>query len=419
MSALPIVVLGAGPAGLAAAHAASATGQQVVIVDENVGPGGQIWRGGAPGWRDRRADALWTQLQARAHVRYLFGTRLVARAGPGALLLDTASGPQTLHWERAIVCSGARELLLPFPGWPLPGVTGAGGMQALLKGGMPIAGKRVVVAGTGPLLLAVADLLRRRGAVVAAIVEHRDQGDLLRFGAALALSHQRKFAQALALFASLRGIPYLRGALVVSANGEATLGSVSVAHQGRVTEIACDFAACGYGLVPSLEVATLFGCVSEAGRVTVGHHQQTSVAHVWAAGESTGIGGVDKALAEGAIAGLSASGQPATLSHQRARASAQAFAALLARSFAPRTELAALCTDTTIVCRCEDVRAAALLPHNSWRLAKLQTRVGMGPCQGRVCGAACRFLYGWDSGGACTILSPVSAATLACAAEPT
>lgn len=413
MSALPIVVLGAGPAGLAAAEAASAIGQRVLLVDENMEPGGQIWRGGEAGWNDRRADALWTRLRARPHVQYLFGTRVVSRAGPGALLLETPDGAHTLHWERAILCSGARELLLPFPGWTLPGVSAAGGMQALLKGGMPIAGKRVVVAGTGPLLLAVADLLRRRGAIVAAIVEHRSPADLMRFGAALALSHQRKLAQAIGLFASLRGIPYLRGATLLSASGDTVLRSVSVAHQGRVTDLACDFAACGFGLVPSLELAALLGCASQQGRVTVDAQQQTSLANVWAAGESTGIGGVDKALAEGAIAGMAACGQLATRRQVRARASAYAFAALLTRSFAPRATLAAQCTAATIVCRCEDVRAASLSPHTSWRAAKLQTRVGMGPCQGRVCGAACAFLYGWDINGARAPISPVSAATLA------
>jgi NADPH-dependent 2,4-dienoyl-CoA reductase/sulfur reductase-like enzyme len=413
MSALPVVVLGAGPAGLAAAEAVSAAGTAVIVIDDNPVPGGQIWRGGAPAWQDRRARTLWNALRARAHVSFRFGTRVLASAGPHQVLLDGPDGPHTLAWDRIIVCSGARELLLPFPGWTLPGVTGAGGLQALAKGGVPVQGKRVVVAGTGPLLLAVAETLRRRGALVAAIVEHRSQADLLRFGAALALSHPAKLAQAIGLFARLRGTPYLHGATLTSAQGDTRLRAVTVVRAGVETTIACDFAAVGYGLLPSLDAAAMLGCATRTGAVVVDDFQRTSIDGIWAAGESTGIGGVDKALAEGAIAGRAACGLHGSTRQLRARASARDFAALLTRSFAPAPQLAQLCSGATIVCRCEDVRAADLTPHGSWRAAKLQTRLGMGPCQGRVCGAACGFLYGWDASNTRPPAFPASAATLA------
>ncbi|MES2319496.1 MAG: FAD/NAD(P)-binding oxidoreductase [Pseudomonadota bacterium] len=418
MTGLPIVILGAGPAGLAAAAAASCDGQAVVLVDENPAPGGQIWRGGAPQWSDPRAARLWQVLAARPHVRLLLGARVLACGAPGTLLLDTPDGPRTLAWERLVMCSGARELLLPFPGWTLPGVTGAGGMQALVKGGMPVAGQRVVVAGSGPLLLAVADTLQRNGARVLGIAEHRSGAELARFGARLALRHPRKMAQALRLFAGLRRVPYLRGASVREARGDERLASVVLEHGGRVNEMECDFLACGFGLLPMLELAGLLGCAVEQGRVRVDGQQRTSVAGVWAAGESTGIGGVDKALAEGHIAGLAATGKAPGAAGQKALASAQAFARLLAHSFAPAPALRGLCTPSTIVCRCEDVRAADLAPHPGWRAAKLQTRAGMGPCQGRVCGAACGFLYGWEDAGARPPVFPASAATLASVVVP-
>ena len=412
MSPPPILVLGAGPAGMAAAEAASSSGQPVLLVDENPGPGGQVWRGAAGRWDDRRAGRLWQQLQQRPHVGMMFGTRLVSQAGPGLLLAEGPGGPCVLPWRQAVICSGARELLLPFPGWTLPGVTGAGGLQALIKGGMPVAGKRVVVGGTGPLLLAVAHAVQRGGGAVVAIVEHRSTGELARFAGKLALSQQSKLAQAARLYWQLRGVPYLRSATLREARGEGRVRSVLIDHCGDDKEMACDFLACGFGLVPSIESAALFGCGTEQGRVQVDASQRTSVNGVWAAGESTGIGGVDKALAEGRIAGLAAVGQIATALERRALASATAFAGMLAHAFPPPAAMRTVCTPATIVCRCEDVRAGQLVVHADWRSAKLQTRVGMGPCQGRVCGAACAFLYGWDRAGARPPVFPVSAATL-------
>lgn len=413
MSSPAILVLGAGPAGLAAAEAASAGGRQVLLVDENQGPGGQVWRGGSTQWTDRRATVLWKRLQDRPNVTMMFGTRLVSPAGAGLLLAERGATPQVLAWERAVICGGARELLLPFPGWTLPGVTGAGGLQALVKCGMPIAGKRVVIGGTGPLLLAVADVLRRRGAMVVAIVEHQSTQALARFAGKLAVAHQAKFMQAAALFWRLGGIPYCRDAHVRQARGDERLRSVLIDHRGVDKELRCDFLACGFGLVPALESASLFGCVTAQGRVQVDAAQRTSVDGVWAAGESTGIGGVDKALAEGRIAGLAAVGLAPTQRERGALISALSFARRLAQAFPPPPVMQEICRAETIVCRCEDVRAGALAGHADWRTAKLQTRVGMGACQGRVCGAACAFLYGWETTGARPPLFPVSAATLA------
>ena len=424
MSALPIVVLGAGPAGLAAAEAASAGGHPVLIIDENPAPGGQIWRGAcdanadrAPGAGDDRGARLCAQLRARPHVSWLAGARAAAPAGPGALLVETAGADaaRIVPWEKVIVCSGARELLLPFPGWTLPGVTGAGGLQALLKGGMPVAGKRVVVAGSGPLLLAVAASVRAQGGQVAAIVEQRSSAQLARFAARLAWSQRGKLWQALRLAAGLGGVPYLRGATVSAALGSGRLERVTVSRGGArsAIELACDFLACGFGLVPALETASLFGCAGGQAGVQVDQYQRSSVAGVWAAGELTGIGGVDKSLAEGRIAGLDAVGQAPSASELDARSRAWRFAALLAHSFAPQPALRSLCQDDTIVCRCEDVRVAELAPHGGWRSAKLQTRVGMGPCQGKVCGAACQFLYGWEAPGLRAPVFPLLAGSLA------
>jgi D-hydroxyproline dehydrogenase subunit alpha len=419
----PTLIVGSGPAGLAAALAASAKGEAVTLIDENPLPGGQIWRGGPASWEDKRAPALWNALKQRPHVQWLSGTRVIDAEGLDRLLLDTPQGPQ--HWScgRLLLCTGARELLLPFPGWTLPGVTGAGGLQALLKGGMPIAGKHVVIAGTGPLLLAVAKTVLDRGGKIAAIAEHRSTGELARFSAALALRHRAKLRQALDLMSALRSARHMHGATVTKAvgathaSGNRRLDSVIVSQGARSHELPCDFLASGYGLVPNLELARLLGVELAGGRIAVDASQRTSIAGVFAAGEATGIGGVDKAVAEGRIAGLAATGQSPNRDDISARANAQDFAQLLARSFAPDPALQALCQPDTIVCRCEDVRASSLAPHDEWRSAKLVTRCGMGPCQGRVCGAACEFLYGWKVAdgaiGSRAPVFPVAASTLA------
>jgi NADPH-dependent 2,4-dienoyl-CoA reductase/sulfur reductase-like enzyme len=141
--------------------------------------------------------------------------------------------------------------------------------------------------------------------------------------------------------------------------------------------------------------------------------QQTSIPGIYCAGEGTGIGGVDLALTEGRIAGLAASGQASQLDAVIARRRRwKKFAARLARAFTLRPELATLAGDDTIVCRCEDVRHSELRTHASWRSAKLQTRCGMGPCQGRVCGGATEVLYGWRPDAVRMPIAPARVDTL-------
>jgi NADPH-dependent 2,4-dienoyl-CoA reductase/sulfur reductase-like enzyme len=139
------------------------------------------------------------------------------------------------------------------------------------------------------------------------------------------------------------------------------------------------------------------GCIVQDGRVWVNDYQETSQAAIYCAGESTGIGGVELALIEGQIAGYAAVGKfDSAQALFASRARLQRFADRLNRTFTPRAELKALPTDDTIVCRCEDVALGRIQQHRSWREAKLHTRCGMGPCQGRICGAALQFLLNWE-----------------------
>lgn len=180
--------------------------------------------------------------------------------------------------------------------------------------------------------------------------------------------------------------------------GEGRLERVRLRRGGEVFEEACDFAAVGYGLVGNVELAGLLGCEVGDGRVRVNERQETTVDGVYAAGELTGIGGVELSLVEGEIAGLAACGLERMAERLRGRRErAERFADDLNRTFALREELKGLAGADTIVCRCEDVRQGELAGRGGWREAKLQTRCGMGPCQGRVCGAAVEFMYGWRS----------------------
>jgi NADPH-dependent 2,4-dienoyl-CoA reductase/sulfur reductase-like enzyme len=227
-----------------------------------------------------------------------------------------------------------------------------------------------------------------------------------------------KLAQAMQLRKTLRGVPYLANSHVLEAQGSGKLEQVVFKQGGRRRTLACDFLACGFGLVPNTELATALDCAVSGGAVTVDRHQATSVPDIWCAGEGTGIGGVDLSLAEGTIAGLSASGQAGRIAeHDAERARWRGFARRLARTFALRPELRTLCDADTIVCRCEDVTHGELAPHTSWRSAKLQTRCGMGPCQGRICGGATDFLYGWTQDSVRAPLSPLRIESLVNAAS--
>jgi NADPH-dependent 2,4-dienoyl-CoA reductase/sulfur reductase-like enzyme len=392
-SAYDVLIIGAGPAGLAAAWRAATAGLSVAVVDDNPAAGGQIWRGEQTKPSSRQAQ-VWFERIRSVNIRLIRGSRIFQQPQPGQLLAETSSGVTELGYTNLILATGARERFLPFPGWTLPNVMGAGGLQALVKTGLSIEAKRVVIAGTGPLLLAVAGYFVERGANVLLIAEQTSSLRLARFG--FNLLGAGKSAQALELKRKLRGVKYLKGCWPVAANGTQKIESVNLFQSGRTSQVDCDYLACGFHLVPNLELAELLGCRIENGAVVVDEFQQTSVPHVYAAGEATGIGGLDLSLVEGEIAGLAAANnRDEARKLFGVRTKGQGFARILNETFALRHELKDLVKDETIVCRCEDVTFARLKAHDSWRAAKLQTRCGMGPCQGRVCGAAVEFLFDW------------------------
>jgi D-hydroxyproline dehydrogenase subunit alpha len=275
-------------------------------------------------------------------------------------------------------------------------VVGVGGAQALLKAGASVAGKTVVIAGSGPLLLAVAASLTHAGARLALVAEQAPARRVASFAAGL-WRRPGALADALRYRAGFLGAPYRTGHWVTEARGASVVESVVVTDGRTSRAIDCDMLCVGFGLVPNTELPQQLGCAVVSGAVRVNDRQATSVPGVYCAGEPTGIGGVDLALVEGEIAGLCAAqhdgNAPALL---RRRARLRRLAERMDRAFALRDELRALPTAETIACRCEDVAYGDVDRRWSARQARLYARVGMGACQGRVCGPGLAFLLGWE-----------------------
>lgn len=405
-----LLIVGAGPAGMAAALAAAPSGARIVLLDDNPAPGGQIWRDGPQAHLPPAALQRREALEKHTNIELRCGTRVVAVAGPNALLLEDAERGFVLAYDKLILCTGARERLLPFPGWTLPGVTGAGGLQALIKGNLPVAGERVVIAGSGPLLLACAATAKRNGARVLRIAEQASWRAVASFMARLP-QWPNKVAQAVSLFDP----GYRCDSHVLEALGQDRLKAVRLRQGGKVIELACERLACGFGLVPNTQLGQALGCRLDGEAIAVDAWQGTNRVGHYAAGECTGFGGSELALVEGAIAGYAAIGER---QHAQAlwpkRRHWQRFADALPHSFALTPALKTLPRPDTLVCRCEDVPYATLAGRNGWVDAKLASRCGMGACQGCTCGPATQFLFGWQPTPPRPPLSPTRIETLLC-----
>ncbi|MEU9184289.1 FAD-dependent oxidoreductase [Streptomyces sp. NPDC048484] len=431
-----LAVIGAGPAGLAAGLAAAARGVPVTLVDAAPDAGGQFYRQAAAGLGVRRPWALhhqwrtWERLRdglaahiAAGRVNHLTGHHVWSVEGEsGAFIVHALHGREqeesvAVRADAVLLATGGYEKVLPFPGWTLPGVVTAGGAQAMLKSGLVLPGRTVVVAGTGPLLMPVAVGLAAAGAEVAALVESADPRAFVRHARVLA-AHPDKLAEGARYAAGLarhRVGVHVRHA-VVEAHGTDRLEAVTVAAldtDGRVRDgsewrVPCDSLAVGHGMLPHTDLAETLGCRLDGVNVAVDDEQRTDVPGVWAAGETTGIGGAALSLAEGRIAGLSIAARldsraPEPSSYApvaKARAGLREFFAAVDSVCDPPARWAERVGDDTLVCRCEEVPASAIreavdeLGAGDVRTVKLLTRAGMGWCQGRMCGPAVAGLAG-------------------------
>lgn len=432
-----VLVIGAGPAGIAAAVrvAESPKRRRVIVVDEGLGPGGQIWRPGihalhgalAHRWIDRLAHcgAVVQASTSVVDVRRSVG-------GQFTIVAESSRGAIEVGAETIVLATGARERFLPFPGWTHPNVMGVGGAQALLKNGASFRDKRIVIAGSGPLLLPVAAAMARSGAKVALVAEQAPTARVARFAAGLWRSPS-KLLQAAMYRGAFRGTPYATNTWVTAAHAAAdahrerasriVVSSVELTNGRSTRTVDCDVLCVAFGLVPNTEVAQALGCrVTRQGNersVVVDDVQATTVPGAFCAGEPTGIGGVDLALVEGEIAGTAAAGAPPSPRLLARRNRLRRDARSLARAFELRQELFTVATPETVVCRCEDVQLGALDPAWTARQAKLYTRAGMGPCQGRICGAALECVMGpaWSPDSIRPPIQPASLRTLTTSSE--
>jgi NADPH-dependent 2,4-dienoyl-CoA reductase/sulfur reductase-like enzyme len=332
------------------------------------------------------------------------------------LAIGHREGWQVVAPEQLVLATGAYEYTPPFPGWTLPGVMTPGGAQSLVKTWSVRPGKSAVVAGSGPFLLIVAAQLAAAGVEVRAVVELARRGEFLRQTPRL-LASPGLVLEGAGMLRKLReaGIPVLWGHVVCAAEGESgALRSVSVApsdgdgepDRARARTIEADTLAIGYGFVPRIELAQLAGCELEF-RDDLGGwiprtdaHGESSVANVWVAGDGGGVSGSVVAELEGELAGLAIAGRlglvdAATLA-QRERpllarlAKLRRFRLALDTVYRVRPGIARLAAKDTLVCRCEElpcqeVDQAIGFGGNDFRTLKVMTRLGMGPCQGRMC----------------------------------
>lgn len=418
---VPLVVLGAGPAGVAAAAAAASVGVPVLVIDQAERPGGQLHRREAIALGAERPHALDASggrfargldaLAARPGVRMASGVRVWAAndATEGRTLATDDATLGTVVADAVVLATGAHERTVPFPGWDLPGVLTVGGTQALLKGQGVLPGRAIVVAGAGPLLLPVAAALARSGARLVAVADAAARTRWLAGGpfalppAKLALG--ARYTARLAR----HGVVVRARTAAIAARGEDRVEEVVLARlddgwraiAGSERTLAADALATSHGFAPDLAVALALGCTvtgTTVPAVAVDGDQATDVPGVWAAGEACGVAGGDVGEHEGALAGLAAAaalGAPVAAHRldraRRRRRRDDRFVAALAHVLEVPVGATEWATPDTIVCRCEEVTRAAVDAAITERGAcdlrsiKLTTRCGMGYCQGRVC----------------------------------
>ncbi|RQV02925.1 FAD/NAD(P)-binding oxidoreductase [Burkholderia cenocepacia] len=434
------VIVGAGPAGVRAAEALVDAGLRPVVIDENARWGGQIYRQPPAdaafvrgkralyGFEAAKADAVHRTMAALLpHVDYRPDT-LAWSCGAGRVDTLQDGREVTVPYSHLIVASGAADRMLPVPGWTLAGVYTLGGAQVALKAQGCAIGRRIVFAGTGPLLYLVAYQYAKAGAHVATVL---DTSPLRRQAAAAPalLRMPSIFAKGLYYNGWLRahGVAIETGVTLERVLGDQHVTGLAWRAAGDEAQPApprlldCDALGLGFGLRSETQLADLAGCrfgfdpLNRAWLPERDAAGRTSVRGFYVAGDGAGIAGADAAEASGrraalallddaGIASRSPSGKPDAASLDRTLARIGAFRAGLEAAFAPPAEQAARCPDDTIVCRCEEIDAGTLRrcvregAATELNRLKALTRVGMGRCQGRMCGDAAALVLAAETG---------------------
>jgi len=408
-----LAIIGAGPAGMAAAALADELGLETVLIDEQSSPGGQMYRAieraetGTPLGSDYLAGQPLVAALRASRVDYRPGTTLWHVDSEGALFLETAGRAEILTARRTLLTTGAIERPVPIPGWTLPGVMTAGAAQILLKSSGLVPEGRVVLAGQGPLLYLVAAQLARAGAPPTALFETTPFENYLEAIRPLAglWAGRRLLIKGLGLISAVKraGVRIRRGVRGLRAVGPCHLERV--AWEGG--ELVADYLLLHEGIIPNVQVSLALQLRHEwdeaqlCWRPCLDAWGQTSLPNIAVAGDGGGILGVEAAVLSGRLAALDAAmwlGHIGAAERDRRaapiRASVdreRAFRPLLDRLYRPSRSVIVPAEDEVIACRCEEVsvgkvRRAARLGAQGPNQLKAFTRCGMGPCQGRICG---------------------------------
>ena len=413
-----LAVIGAGPAGLSVAATAADAGLAVVILDNQPDVGGQIYRG------IRTADDGRRRILGRDYAagRALLGTLERQRVGhiadatawevtPDRRIFYSRPGKAAvLRARHVVLCTGAIERAMPFPGWTMPGVMTAGAGQILLKTSGIVPPSPTVIAGSGPLLFLVAVQYLRAGHALAAIVETTPRANLrraLRFlpGIARGNAYLRK---GLALLAEIkrRRVRHYVGARALHGVGDEQIAAVRFRTGEQEHEVACAALLIHNGVVPNVQITRALGVdhlwepMQRCWRPRLGEWGETTREGIAVAGDGGGIAGAEASVHRGRIAALHAAWRLGALSSDAAAGRALSERGRLASHEAARPFLDALYapdpallvpSDETIVCRCEEVTAGTIREQVALgclgpNQLKAFVRAGMGPCQGRLCG---------------------------------
>lgn len=427
-----VIIIGAGPAGMAAASTAAQQGLSVALVDEQVSPGGQIYRSvGNPAPADTamlgkdyaHGRSLVEALQG-SPVEHIAGGTVWQISPDLEVALSVDGQSRLLRGRKIIVATGAMERPVPFPGWTLPGVMSCGAVQILLKSAALVPASGLVLAGSGPLLLLLGCQLLDAGVKINAVLDTTPWANWTR---ALpyfpgALRSWPYLLKGLRLLAKLRmaSIPWYNAAsgLRAQENQQGHLGSINFQSSGREHRLDCDLLLVHQGVVPNvqitraLEAEHVWDELQRCWRPVTDDWGRTSVAGVLVAGDGAGIGGAWVAEHQGRLAALAAAQDLEKLDAGRVASLAQPERAAMAKHLPIRPFLDAMYrpaeeflrpVDETVVCRCEEVSAGEIRRFVSLGcLGPNQTkafgRSGMGPCQGRLCGLTVSELIAGERG---------------------
>lgn len=423
-----VLVVGAGPAGLSAACVAAAAKLDVLVVDERRKAGGQYFKQPAEGFRVA-ADAVDAQfaegmrLLRAAHdagARIMSGATVWGAFGADSLVVVARGRTQLIRPKRLILATGAYERAVPVPGWTTPGVMTTGAAQTLLRAYQVAPGRRILIAGNGPLNLQVAHELVRAGAHVVAVAESAASPFLAAPGAVMAMAATAPGLLATGLRQSLelrlRGVRVnYRHALVAVAGDQrvshATIAAIDADGNviaGTQKRYELDAVCVNHGFLPQNELARALGCAfrfdARASSFTAQRDAdgRSSLPNVFIVGDAGGMRGARVALAQGALAGAAVAKDlgrdPGEVSAwQRELRRHGRFQDALWRLFAAPTLSTQLADPTTLLCRCEEIELRTIEYRLHWQATTLgavkrATRLGMGQCQGRYCATLCAEL---------------------------